>query len=241
MNPSYLLLCLGMFGLQNALSDADAQGTVSGDVTVSSMLIDRGEVLSRETVHASLGGEWSSNNLLLYGGIDLIDPYGTYEQAFDQEVDYTLGIAWMTKTYAADVSVNWLTYPGEEADESLEIASKIVFNAPLSPTLLGFYDAHFDNWGLEVTTGPARPMGSWTLYMIGRAGFVAFGDGSETRNYAGLEAGVARPINDKVEIGLHARLEWADEESFANDIRQGQIISSKAHGAAVGVHLSAAF
>lgn len=210
------------------------------DVAVSSSVIDRGEQIGPLTLEASAGIEADVAGATLYGALYRLTPVGGDADAFDDETDYTIGAAWQGKGYTADVSANWLTYPGEEAGSSLELVGSVSLESAFTPTLTGFRDTRFDDWGLEVSAGPTGEAGAWELYALGRAGFVKPGDGSATRSYGGVEAGAARPITDAVAIGFFARGEIADEEAFARRIDGGSITEVRNSGFAAGVSLSIA-
>ncbi|MAP94073.1 MAG: hypothetical protein CMK07_03885 [Ponticaulis sp.] len=221
--------------------DDDKSLAFTGEVGLASMFIDRGEQLGAATLTAALGAEKEISGVVLYGGVSLINPVGDDREPFDEEVDYTIGAAWDGPGYSADVSANWLTYPGEASEESLEIAGSLTFDQALSPTLATFYDAEFEDWGLEFTAGPEWLVSDWTLYTLGRLGFVEPGDGSQNRTYAGVEAGASRPLFGNTEFGVFSRYEWANQDSFADDISNGVITSVTDSGFAVGIALTSSY
>lgn len=209
--------------------------------SASTMLIDRGEQLSDQTFEAEFLLEWAGANDAFYAGAYRLSPLGSHHEAFAEEVDYFVGYAWDAETYSADVSAAWLTYPGESPDDkSLELAGEIVLNQPLTPALAGFYDAEFEDWGLELTAGPTWEIGEWEAFVRGRAGFVTPGDGSDTRSYWGAETGAARPLNELAEFGVYARAEWADQDSFADEFSGGDISHFKQSGIAIGAWIGLA-
>ncbi|MGB3624589.1 MAG: hypothetical protein WA989_02095 [Henriciella sp.] len=230
--------------LPAALLAGEAMGETQfvAEAVVSSMLIDRGEQIGGPTLEVALLAEKEAGAGVLYGGLYRLTPFGDDQAAFADEFDYTIGYGWQGAGYAADVSANWLTYPGEGDEASLELFGEVVLvELPLSPAIAGFYDAEFEDYGLEVTAGPEWGAGDWSGYAIGRAGFVEPGDGSETRSYAGVEIGAVRPVSETAEIGGYARYEVADQDSFADDIANGAIISAKDSGFAVGAFVAATF
>lgn len=208
------------------------------DLAASSALHDRGEQIGRETLEFGVGAEVEFEDFTAYGSFYRLLPVGGEQEAFDDEADFTVGVAWHRHTYSADVSANWLTYPGEEAEASLELVGSVTLEAPFAPTLIGFYDADFDDWGLEVAAGPEWEAAGWGFYAMGRAGFVQPGDDSASRSYAGVEFGAGRPVNDFAEFGIFARADTADEESFAHKFENGEITSFRNSGVSVGVSLS---
>lgn len=210
------------------------------EVAVSSSLIDRGEHLALEVVEASFGAETSFRGATLYGSVYRILPFGQEQAEFDDEMDYALGVAWEGAGYSADVSANWLTYPGEESEASLELAGSVTLDLAYAPTLAGFYDADYEDWGLEVSAGPEWELSNWTLYALGRAGFVRLRDGSASRSYGGVEVGAARAISGAATLGFYARGEAADEDSFVHKTDGGIVTEFASTGFAAGIVLSLA-
>jgi hypothetical protein len=208
------------------------------EVAVSSSLIDRGEHLALEVVEASFGAETIFRGATLYGSVYRILPFGEEQAEFDDEMDYSLGVAWDGAGYSADVSANWLTYPGEATEASLELAGSVTLDHAYAPTLAGFYDADLKDWGLEVSGGPEWAISDWTLYAIGRAGFVRPGDGSASRSYGGVEVGAARAISQAATLGIYARGEAADEDSFVRRTQSSAITEYGSTGFAAGIVLS---
>ena len=74
---------------------------------------------------------------------------GSVSAAFAEEVDYTLGYLFEGEGWEADVSVNHLTYPGNNDDASTELVAAVGFNGAIAPQLTGFYDLDSENYGLE--------------------------------------------------------------------------------------------
>ncbi len=203
-----------------------------------SALHDRGEQIGREVIELEAGAEFDVQSATVYGAVYRLLPVGREQAAFDDEADYTLGVAWEGRGYSADVSANWLTFPGEETESSLELAGAVTLDTPFAPTLIGFFDTHLEDRGLELAAGPEWDAGQWSLYALGRAGFVHPGDGSAHRSYAGLEVGGARPVSKSVEFGWFARADTADEKSFARSIERGSVTEVRNAGIAAGVSLS---
>lgn len=220
---------------------ASAEIDFSAEGAVSSMVIDRGEQIGGPSLEIGVSGETALGAGALYAGVYRLTPFGEDQAAYADEFDYTVGYAWAGEGYEADVSANWLTYPGEGETASLELAGELALAAPLNPVILGFYDAEFEDYGLEVTAGPEWQAGDWTLYAIGRVGFVVPGDGSESRSYGGAEAGAYRPVGAAAEFGVYGRFEAADADTFADEIERGTITHSTHSGFAAGIVLSAAF
>lgn len=222
-------------------AEAAAETRFDAEAAISSMVIDRGEQLGGPSVELGLGVETALGGGVLYGAIYRLTPVGADQAAFADEVDYTLGYAWDGTGYGADVSANWLTYPGEGDDASLELAGEIVLDAPLNPAILGFYDEKFEDYGVEILAGPEWGAGHWSHYVIARAGIVEPGDGSASRAYAGLQAGTARPIGRASEFGAFARFDISDQDSFAGHIHRGSIVETRNSGFAVGAVVATAF
>lgn len=233
-----------LFALTAAMSvahDAFSEIDLSAEAALSSMLIDRGEQIGGPAFETGLAAEKPFGPGAAYASIYRLTPIGDDQDAFADEFDYTLGYAWEGEGYAADLSANWLTYPGEGDEASLELAGEIALDLPFNPTMAGFYDADFEDFGLEAAAGPEWQAGGWTLYAIGRAGFVEPGDGSASRSYGGVELGGRHPLGEQAEIGAYARYEIADEDSFADDIVRGNITSMTNTGLAAGILVSTSF
>lgn len=232
-----LLSAIALMGGLPILAEA-GEKRLYMDLSAVSGLHDRGEQIGRETLEFGAGIEAEFETVTVYGAFYRLLPVGSGQAAFDDEADYTLGMAWAGKGYSADVSANWLTFPGEETEASLELAASVTLDAPFAPTLIGFYDADLEDRGLEIAAGPEWEMGEWTVYAFGRAGFVHPGDGSAHRSYFGGEAGASRPVSEFAEIGFFARADMADEDSFARRIQGGDITAFRNSGVAAGVSLS---
>lgn len=208
------------------------------DLTVSSGLIDRGELLAQGVMELSAGASASVGAFELYASGTRILPFGEAQAAFDDEMDYTAGVIWLRPGYSVDVSANLLTYPGEGEGQSLELAATVSTELPYRPALSAFHDADLGDWGLEASAGPEWEIGDWSVYALGRAGFVQFGDGSAARSYGGVEAGASRRLSGAVTFGIYGRAEVADEDSFMS----GDVASrAKSIGYAAGVQLSMAY
>lgn len=208
------------------------------DVAAASALHDRGEQIAREALLAGAGIEVEVQDATVYGSVYRLLPAGGQQEAFDDEAGYTLGTAWGKEAYSADISATLLTYPGEETESSLELVGALSLHTIFAPTLIGFYDADFSDWGLELAGGPEWEAGAWTIYALGRAGFVQPGDDSAHRSYAGVEWGAVRPVSDSVEFSLFARSDIADEESFVDRLQGGEITSLRNSGVAAGINLA---
>lgn len=229
---------LGAAALFAEVAGADEKVWLSADFAASSSLFDRGEQIGGPTLEFGATAETTVSGATVYAAFYRLLPVGSDQDAFDDEADYTAGLVLENDTVTADLSANWLTYPGEGAEASLELVGAFDLNAPLAPNVTGFYDADFEDWGIEASAGPAWDMGDWTTYARGRAGFVVPGDGSANRSYLGVEVGAFRPVSQTAEFGMFARAEVADEESYADKIRNGAVTSFRDSGIAVGMTLS---
>lgn len=210
------------------------------DAAASSALFDRGEQIGAETVEFGAAVTTSLSGTTIYGSFYRLLPTGPDQAAFPDEADYSVGMIFEGDAIAADLSVNWLTYPGEGDEASLELVGIFDFDAPLAPRIIGFYDADFGDWGVEALVQPSWDSGDWTLYALGRTGFVEPGDGSAGRSYAGIELGASRPLSANVELGAFMRAEAADEDSYAGEIDKGVITHVRDNGLAIGMSLSVA-
>ncbi|MFN3312164.1 MAG: hypothetical protein ACK46Q_01685 [Hyphomonas sp.] len=238
MTLTRTLLSAGTLAASAALAAEASEKRVVMDVGAVSALHDRGEQIGRETLELTVGAEFETEYVTFYGAFYRLLPVGAEQAAFEDEADYTIGAAWERDSYSADVSANWLTYPGEDAEASLELAASITLAAPLAPTLTGFYDVDFEDWGVELEAGPEWEAGDWTVYALARAGFVKPGDGGDSRTYGGIEIGAERPVSEFAAFGAFARFDAANEDSFARRIENGDITSFRNSGLSVGIRLS---
>ncbi|WP_147372865.1 hypothetical protein [Henriciella mobilis] len=229
---------LGAAALFAEVAGAEEKVWLSADFAATSSLFDRGEQIGGPTLEFGATAETTVSGATVYAAFYRLLPVGPDQEAFDDEADYTAGLVLENDTVVADLSANWLTYPGEGAEASLELVGAFDFNAPYAPNITGFYDADFEDWGVEVSAGPSWDVGGWTSYALGRAGFVVPGDGSANRSYLGAEIGASRPVSDNVEFGIFARAEAADAESYADEIRNGAVTRFRDSGIAVGMTLS---
>ena len=225
-----------MVGLPLAAEAGEMQ--LSVDVAAASALHDRGEQIAREALQFGAGVQTDVQDVTVYGAVYRLLPVGGQQEAFDDEAGLTLGMAWDKQSYSADISANLLTFPGEEAESSIELAGALTLHTAFAPALIGFYDTDFEDWGLELTGGPEWEAGDWTIYALGRAGFVQPGDDSAHRSYAGVEWGAVRPVSDSVEFSLFARSDIADEETFVHRMQGGEITSLRNSGVAAGFNLA---
>lgn len=76
------------------------------DVAAVSALHDRGEQIGREVLEFGVGVEVDVQEATVYGAFYRLLPVGSEQAAFDDEADFTLGVAWHRHTYSADVSAN---------------------------------------------------------------------------------------------------------------------------------------
>ncbi|MEH6744123.1 hypothetical protein [Hyphomonas sp.] len=220
-------------------SFAEAQGgSVFADATVSTSLQDRGAQLSRETLELLAGIERPTSFGTAYAAVYRIEPLGTSRSVFSPETDYSLGFVLEGKRYTADLSANWLTYPGTSEDSTLELVAAIELDLWGMPHIIAFGDMHTDDKGLEVSAGPSRKIGDWSIQARARTGLVGMGDGSPTRTYAGLEASARRILSDRIEFGLIAAFDISDQDTLSADIRSGEITAMGQQGLSAGAFLS---
>lgn len=219
------------------LSAQAGEMQVSVDLAAVTALHDRGEQLAQEALQFDAGVQMDVEEATLYGAFYRLLPVGSQQEAFDDEAGLTLGMGLDKQDYSVDVSANLLMFPGEETESSLELAGAFTVNTTFAPSLIGFYDADLKDWGLELTGGPNWEAGKWTMYALGRAGFVQLGDNSADRSYAGVEWGAVRSVSDTLEFSLFVRSDIADEESFARRTEGGEITSYRNSGLATGINL----
>lgn len=204
---------------------------------LSSMLIDRGETLATLNNEIELIAAKPTDWGGVYGALYRISPIGADTRAFDEEVDYTIGLYTELEHVALDVSANYLTFPGSSEEASLELGAELGFSHAWEPGLAAFYDVDLDVYGVEAFAGPSTDLGAWTLGVLGRAGFVSSDAGDYS--YAGLESVAGRDLNRAVSLEAFIRLEAADEDTFADRVENGAVTAMTSQGAGIGVRLTA--
>jgi len=218
---------------------AEAQSrTVFGETRVSTSLHDRGEQLSAETLELMLGVEQSTSLGTAYATVYRIEPIGPSRQAFSSETDYSIGLIVEAERFSADVSANYLTYPGSDDEPSLELAASIDVDLIFDPNISLFHDAHTSDSGVQVSAGPSRQLGGWDASARVLAGLVSLGDGSPNRTYGGVQVSGTRQLTRNLALGMHASIDTADRNTLSADVRRGHIQSMKRHGLSAGISLS---
>lgn len=211
---------------------------LGAEIGVASAVHDRGEQLGAETFDFGLGAGFAvSESSEIYGGVFRLLPFGSDQDLFDDEFDYTVGYIWSGETLTVDLSANYLTYPGESTEASLELMGVFSFDAPLSPELVVFYDADFEDYGAELILGHGFEITeNWEGALAGYGGLVEFGDGSGGWTYIGAELAAERALTDETALTVYARVDTADEANFLKDSSGAM----RDWGAALGVRLSTA-
>lgn len=225
-------------GLSALTLPATAETSVSIDTSVSTLLIDRGEALATLNNDFAITAQTSIGGGAGYVSVYRISPLGSEGEAFDEEVDYTLGYAFDAEAFDLDLSATYLTYPGNNDDASVELVASAAFSSVWDPTATAFYDADFEDYGLELSAGPSWDIGNWSTGLTGRLGFVEFGDGSGGYAYGGAEIAAERALNDALSLSLFARIEVADDDTFADRFADDEITGFSREGAGVGIALS---
>lgn len=203
---------------------------------VSSMLIDRGETLAKFNNEISLTIAQPASLGTLYGSVYRITPLGDDKTAFDEEVDYTIGMSFEGDALSLDVSVNRLTFPGSTEDAATELVAEIGAAHMLNAALTTFYDVDADAFGSEASIAPSKDYGNWSLGLLLRGGFVSTGDGDYS--YAGVETNASRALSDLMALEAFARFEFADEDNFVSRVDSGNVLETTAEGLAIGVRLT---
>lgn len=209
--------------------------SVEASTSIASGLIDRGETLARLNNETDLTFIRAFDSADVYASIYRISPIGGDAGAFDEEVDYTIGVAFERSGLAFDASANYLTYPGSSEEPSLERAGEVAVEHTLSPSLAAFYDVDFDVYGLEAAIAPVHEHGQWDLTGIARAGWVSSDEGDYS--YAGLEGVAARELSDALTLEAFARVEAADADNFVANVQNDQVTQTRAEGAVIGLRL----
>ena len=210
---------------------------IDASTGVSSVLIDRGETPATFSNELALSASRDTSLGTFYGALYRITPLGDDRAAFDEEVDYTIGLNVQREMVSLDVSANYLTFPGSSEEDSLELAAEIGLDHGLSPGLAVFYDVDVEAFGAEIFAGPSIDMGTWSLGLLARGGFVSSDDGDYS--YAGLEATAGHDLTDRLGIEAFARAEEADESTFVAEVENGAVTRTTTDGFGVGVRLTA--
>lgn len=242
MTPNPLVCLLAALAIiPPALAPAQAEEAgpeLSFGAGLSSAVFDFGEQIAvpafeAEVVASLPVGERGS----LFAGAWTLQPVGPDARAFAPEANYFAGYGWSGDTLAWELGLN-LVDPLESEDEStLEIGGEIAFMAPLNPVLAGFYDLDLGNLGLEASVGGERAFGDWTGAWLVRAGALEPDEG-EGWQYGGVELALSRAVSEAAEFSVFARFEAASAETFADEIRAGEIIATRDTGAMIGVAFS---
>ena len=203
-------LMLQFFCLTHALAD---QPSFYAETNLGTMLIDRGEQLAEEVNETKLGVELGAGVGTLLVEVYRITPLGSRNDLFTEEVDYKIGYALEAAGNDITVGGSWLTYPGTDEAESLELFGEIGLAAPFDPVVAAFYDTEFENYGLEATAGKSIEVLDLTLYGIGRIGAVEPGEG-EGWTYYGVEFGAERELIGGLGAYGRLRLEKSSEDTF---------------------------
>lgn len=222
-------------GLTNV---AQAEGTsVEVGTGFSTLLIDRGESLATTNNEFSLTVTQDTTIGGVYGGLYRISPIGGEARAFDEEMDYIVGIGGSAGGVAYDFSANYLTYPGSDEEASLELAAGFGWDHALQPGIAAFYDVDLDLHGAEVFIAPERSMGDWTAGLVLRGGYV----GSEIGDYSygGVEAILGRSLTEVIDFEGFVRLEATDQDTFASRVESGVVTEVSGEGAGLGFRLVA--
>ena len=207
------------------------------EAAYSTSVLDRGEQIGTGAVEWDVGAEILVGDFAPFVSIYRRTPVGPHRDAYDGETDYTLGMTAETTAFAASFAANWLTYPGEDTNPSLEWTGAVEFAHVLAPAIAGFYDADSGDAGLEVSAGPEWQAGDWTAYAILRAGFVHPAESAD-RSYAGIEIGAARQVTASTDFGIFVRGELADEDGYARQFGAAGVTQFREAGFAVGIALS---
>lgn len=198
------------FCLPPALAD---QPSFYAETSFSTMLIDRGEELAEDVNETVLGVELGLGSGILFSDIYRITPLGSRGDLYTEEVDFTLGYSFQSAGQQVTLGGSWLTYPGEDKTESLELFGEIGLSAPFDPVIAAFYDTESEDFGLEATAGLSTEFWSTTLYGIGRVGTVEPGEG-EGWTYYGAEFGAERELAGGLGGYMRLRLEQSSEDTF---------------------------
>jgi hypothetical protein len=204
---------------------------------VSTLLIDRGESLATTNNEFGLTISHQTSIGGVYTSLYRITPIGGDARAFDEEVDFTIGIGGAIADVGYDLSANYLTLPGSAEEASLELAAEFVWDHSLQPGIAAFYDVDLDVHGAEAFIAPERGFGDWTGTLILRGGFV--GSDQADYSYAGLELAFGRGLNEVLNVEGFVCVEAADEDTFASRVESGSVTEVSGDGAGLGLRFVA--
>jgi hypothetical protein len=239
--PDFIRTLIAATSALTALpASADAQEKhFFAEAAYSTAVHDRGEQIGAAALEAVVGAEMIVGDWAPFFEVYRRTPVGRHRHVFEGETDYVLGVVAEQEGFAASFAANWLTYPGEAAEPSLEWTAAIEFAHPLAPTLGGFYDADSGDAGFEMSVGSEWQDGAWTTYAALRAGFV-HPRGGASRSYAGIELGAARQVSPSASFGVYIRGDVADEDAFARRFDAAGVTKHGNSGIAAGVGLTLA-
>ncbi|MCI4643658.1 MAG: hypothetical protein MRY64_02625 [Hyphomonadaceae bacterium] len=206
------------------------------ETSLGTLLIDRGEQLAEEVNETVLGVEASLGSGILFADVYRITPLGAQDDLYTEEVDFTLGYAMDLAGNGLTLGGSWLTYPGSEDTESLELFGELGLAAPFEPIFAAFYDTEFEDFGLEATAGSSTEISGTTVYAIARIGAVEPGEG-EGWTYYGTEFGAERELAGGLGAYARLRLEQSSEDTLFRS-NGSQALSADNNGVAFTLGLT---
>lgn len=146
LQGSVLVFIFAETAVQIGLNSSIAQEpTIAFEASMASAVLDRGEQTGGESLELAVALEQPVKDGLLYGTVYRRVILDDESNSFEDETDFSVGIVWLGAGFAADVSANWIIYPGESSDDSLELGVAFDFDLPLSPFVASFYDVHSED------------------------------------------------------------------------------------------------
>lgn len=206
-------------------------------VRASTSLIDRGEQIGFESFEAEIIAEKSVEKAVFYGGVYRLLPVGADSEFFDNETDYIIGMNYTANKFNFDFSANYITYPAESADASMELVAAIGVETFLLPEFVTFYDTETKDFGGELLLHSERKINQLDIGISGRAGFVNIDETSSTRNYLGLEIRVSHSVGKNLDFGVYARGDIADRDAFVDKLVRSDNHTYTNSGVALGVEM----
>ncbi|NNE57396.1 MAG: hypothetical protein HKN36_04750 [Hellea sp.] len=211
-----------------------APTALAGDVSVSTSIdyvtdyVFRGVSLADSAVQPGVElatgdfyiGAWASTgvgNTSVFAG-DEIDLYAGYGVALSDSVSADLGV-----TYYHYPQGGGLFETDGGAAGTYEVYAGLAFDAPLSPSVYGYYDFTLEAFTVEGSVGHSVPMGPKTSLDLGLAAGLVDGDGFGWE-YGQASAAVGYSFTDDVSayVGANFALNSDDllnyEEFFTGDL-----------------------
>ncbi|MEX0323361.1 MAG: TorF family putative porin [Puniceicoccaceae bacterium] len=214
-------LILSFALLAGAVAQVQAEEiTVTGTVGYETKYIFRGVALADDffspAVDVSVGD--------FYAGAWAALPI---DSMFDEEVDLYAGMNnSLSETTTLDVGVTLYTYPGSDADSTVEFYSGLSWDLPLSPSFYVFYDIDLDTLTTEFSFGKTVEINDTSAWEWGiHTGYV-MPDVGDSLLYGGVSAAYTLTISENVSASIGANYYGASENITADSKHEFTIAAS---------------